>query len=67
MKKFTQKDISGSNFLKFLAELMNSKGLLVQGEEGESGSESRPDEGEVNMDEIEGRASEGKRIPSPVR
>ncbi len=47
-KKNNSKEYLASRFVKYLTELKNSKVLLEEGAEGESGSESRPEDGEIN-------------------
>lgn len=53
MKKNTSKEYLNSPFVKLVAELKNNKDLLAQGNQWESGSDSKPEEGEVNNEELE--------------
>ena len=45
-------NIGNPLFLKFSKELYNDDILLEVGNQDESGSESNPEEGEINIDEV---------------
>lgn len=54
IKKNNNKDFLNSPFVKILTELKTNKELLELGGKGESGSESKPEETEINNEELEG-------------
>jgi hypothetical protein len=46
------KEYMNSTFVKYLLQLKNSKQLLEIGGEAESGSDSKPEEGEINNEDL---------------
>jgi hypothetical protein len=53
LKKNSTKEYLTSPFVKMIAELKNNRELLDQGNKWESGSESKPEEMEVNNEDLE--------------